>query len=198
MYLYGASGHAKVIREILLAQGQPVDGFIDDNQELHELVGLPVEHSAEGKSPVIVSIGNNAIRQKVVRQLLCDFGTAVHPSAVVSPSATIGEGTVVMPGALINAEAKIGKHSIINTGVSIDHECAVGDFVHISPHATLCGNVHVGDGSWICAGSTVIQGVTIGRWCTIAAGSVVKRNIPDGAMVAGNPARVLKISAISE
>lgn len=195
MYLYGASGHAKVIREILLAQGQSIAGFIDDNKETNDFMGLPVEHSTEDKSPVIVSIGNNAIRQKVVRQLHCDFGTAVHPSAVVSPSATIDEGTVVMPGALINAEAQIGKHSIINTGVSIDHECVVGDFVHISPHATLCGNVHVGDGSWICAGSTIIQGVSIGRWCTIAAGSVVKRNIPDGAIVAGNPARIIKISA---
>lgn len=198
MYLYGASGHAKVIKEILESNNEHVSGFIDDNQSLVELCNLPVLHNSENLSPIIISIGNNEIRREIATQLNTNFAKAIHQHAIVSPSASIDDGTVVMAGAVINAETKIGKHSIINTGASVDHECVIGDFVHISPHATLCGNVHVGEGSWVCAGSTIIQGVKIGKWCTIAAGSVVKKDIPDGAIVSGSPAKVLKIRTISE
>ena len=81
---------------------------------------------------------------------------------------------------------------IINTGASVDHECVIEDYAHISPHSTLCGNVHIGEGTWICAGATVIQGVKIGKWCVVAAGSIVKKDIPDGTIVAGSPAKILK------
>ena len=113
MYLYGASGHGKVIKDIVEANGQNVEAFIDDNPDISELSGKPVLHEENSLSPMIVSIGVNATRKKVVEKLKCTFETAVHPSAVVSPSAQIGEGTVVMPGALINVDSVVGKHCII-------------------------------------------------------------------------------------
>lgn len=192
MYLYGASGHAKVIMDILEANQIRIDGLIDDNPEINELLGYPVFHQCNDLSPLIISIGNNQIRRRIAEKLDVEFGTAIHPSAVVSPSAKIGEGTVVMPGAVINADAVIGKHCIINTGASVDHECIIGDYVHISPHATLCGNVHVGEGSWVAAGSVVLPGVKIGKWSVIGAGSVVAKDIPDGVLAVGNRCKVLK------
>ena len=192
MYLYGASGHAKVIMDILLANHIPVEGLIDDNPEINELMGYPVSHEWRGIFPLIISIGSNRIRKHISDRLDVEFGTAIHPSAVVSPFATVLEGTVVMQGAIIQSDAHIGRHCIINTGASVDHECEVGDFVHISPHATLCGNVHVGDGSWIAAGSVILPGVTIGRWSVIGAGSVVAKDIPDGVLAVGNRCEVLK------
>lgn len=192
MYLYGASGHAKVIIDILQAEGVVVEGLIDDNPNVTELLGFPVFHDAKGLSPVIVSIGINATRKKVVEKLSCAFGKAIHPSAVVSKFATIDEGTVVMQGAIIQSCASIGKHCIINTGASIDHECIIGDYVHISPHSTLCGNVQVGEGTWVGAGTTIIPGVKIGKWCVIGAGSVVSKNIPDGVLAVGNRCKVMK------
>lgn len=193
MYLYGASGHAKVIIDILKANGENIDGLIDDNPDLTELLGFPVYHRKENISPLIVSIGDNSIRKKIVGQLHAKYGVAIHPSAILSPYASIAEGTVVMQGAIIQSCAKIGKHCIINTGASIDHECQIADFVHISPHSTLCGNVHVGEGSWIGAGSTVIPGVKIGRWAVVGAGAVIIKDVPDKAVVAGVPAKVLRI-----
>ena len=193
MYLYGASGHGKVIKEILEAQGMIVDGFIDDNPEIDMLCGLPVFHTMEDKDDIIVSIGVNITRKKVAERLSCHFGKAVHPCAIVSPSAEICEGTVAMAGSIINAESVIGKHCIINTGASIDHECQLGDYVHISPHATLCGNVSVGEGTWIGAGTTIIQGVKIGRWCVVGAGSVVTKDIPDGYLAVGNRCKLIKL-----
>ena len=107
-------------------------------------------HDAAGLSPIIVSIGDNSIRKRIVERLSGHtFGNAIHPSAVVSDTAEIGEGTVVMPGTIINAYAKIGKHCVINTGAIVDHACVIGDFVNICPRSTLCGNLHVGNGSQV-------------------------------------------------
>ena len=75
----------------------------------------------------------------------------------------------------------------------MDHECIIDDFVHVSPHCTLCGNVHVGEGCWIGAGTTVIPGIQIGEKATVAAGSVVIKDVPANAVVAGVPAKVLRM-----
>ena len=192
MYLYGASGHAKVIIDILKARGIEIKALIDDNLDLESLCGYPVIHSAENCSPTIISIGNNAVRQKIANLLNCDFATAIHPSAIISPSAQIAEGSVVMQGAIVQAEAQIGKHCIINTGATVDHEWIIGDYAHISPNATLCGNVQVGEGTQIGAGSVVVPNVKIGKWSLICAGSVVTKDIPDYCIAAGNRCKVLK------
>lgn len=192
MYLYGASGHAKVIMDILKANGVEIEGLVDDNPDIIELLGYPVYHQRTDLSPMIVSIGNNAIRKHIVEKLPVEFGQAIHPTAIVSHTAIIGEGTVVMQGVIVQACTRIGKHCIINTGASVDHECIVEDFVHISPHATLCGNVHVGEGSWVAAGTVVLPGVKIGKWSVIGAGSVVSKDIPDGVLAVGNRCKVIK------
>ena len=196
MYLYGASGHAKVIIDTLIASGVKIEELFDDDLSINELMNIPVKHDWNRESPVIISIGNNLSRKQIAEKLQCSFGTAVHPSAVVSPSAIIGEGSVLMQSAIVQSCARIGRHCILNTGASIDHECVIEDYVHVSPQATLCGNVHVGEGAWIGAAAVVIPGVRIGKWSTIGAGSVVVSDIPDGAVAYGNPCRVKSIKPI--
>ena len=193
MYLYGASGHAKVIIDILKSQNKELIGLIDDNEAIKEIVGYPVSQSLPEGSSVIISIGDNKTRKKVVEKLSHNkFVTAVHSSAIVSEYSTIEKGTVVMQGAIIQSSCKIGKHCIINTGASVDHDCQIGDFVHISPQSILCGDVTIGEGTWIGAGSTIIEGVTIGKWCVIGAGSVVTKDIPDNRLAVGNRCRIIK------
>lgn len=186
MYLYGASGHAKVIIDLLESKGITVDGLIDDNPAIDSLLGYRVEHTFHGQSPLILSIGSNRIRKILDHRLQTAWGRAIHPAAIVSPRATVGEGSVIMAGAILQVDVMVGRHCIINTGTSVDHECEIGDYVHLSPHATLCGNVHVGEGTWIGAGATIIQGVKIGRWCTIGAGSVVTKDVPDATLYVSN------------
>lgn len=195
MYLYGASGHAKVIIDILRDRGIPVLGAFDKNPAIKAISGIPVlgtEIEQELDQPVIISIGDNSIRRRVAEKLNVVFGKAIHPSAIISPSAAIAEGTVVMQGAIIQADAKIGRHVIINTGAGIDHDCQIGDYAHVSPGAVLSGNVQVGEGTHIGAGAVVIPNLKIGKWCKIGAGAVVIRDIPDGVTVVGNPARIIK------
>lgn len=201
MYLFGASGHGKVIKDILQSNGVKVKAFVDDNMEVRECAGRPVLHNAVGLSPMIVSIGVNNVRRTVVEKLeslakanghTLDFATVIHPSAVVSPSAKISEGTVVMAGAIINADAIIGKHCIVNTGASIDHECVIGDYCHIAPGVNISGDTHVGEGTWVGVGSCVIQGIKIGKNCMIGAGSVVVCDIPDNVVAFGSPCKPVR------
>lgn len=192
VYLYGASGHAKVIMDILRANQKEVAGVVDDNVELQELNGFLVVHNARGLSPFIISIGNCKIRKMIAEKLQCEFAIAIHPSAIISPSAEIDNGSVVMQGAIVQAEAKIGKHCIINTKASIGHECVIDDYCHIAPGSTVTGNVHIGEGTWIGAGTTIIQGVHIGKNCFIGAGSVIVKDIPDNSKAYGVPCRIIE------
>ena len=194
-FLYGAGGHGMVIAEILEAAGAVVAGFYDPITSKTQVLDYPVFTSLEELNlPAgvqwIISVGTNEARKRIAAEHPFPFGTAVHPSAVVSQRASLGEGTVIMAGACINSCAVIGRHAIINTNASIDHECVLGDFVHISPGASLAGNVRVGEGTHIGTGASVIPGITIGNWCTIGAGAVVIRDVPDGATVVGVPGRV--------
>ena len=190
MILYGASGHAKVVIDILEANGEKIDFIVDDNPSLTELLGYEVRRNIGKYGEAIISIGSGEIRKNVVKGLEVDkYVTAVHPLAVVSPRATIDEGTVVMQGAIVQSCAKVGKHCIVNTGASVDHDCELGDYVHIAPHATVLGGVKIGEGSWIGAGAVIKQYVTIGKNCMIGAGSVVLKNVPDGITVIGVPGK---------
>lgn len=193
VYLYGASGHAKVVLDIVRKASMDVTFLIDDNPNVNNLDGLSVIHSAEDISPIIVTIGDCQKRKKIVQRLgQRDYVTVVHPTAIKADNVKLGDGTVVMAGVIMNPYVEVGNHSIINTGASLDHDVKVGDFVHIAPHCTLCGEVTVGDGTWVGAGTTVIQGIHIGRDCYIGAGSVVVQDIPDGTLCYGNPARIIK------
>ncbi|EFK35843.1 2,3,4,5-tetrahydropyridine-2,6-dicarboxylate N-acetyltransferase [Chryseobacterium gleum] len=194
MYLYGASGHGKVVAEVAEESGYNIEAFIDENLMKEKVLNYPVLNEIPPHDiDVVISIGNNKVRKRIVEQgELFNYVTLFHPKAIVSKRVKIGEGTIVMPGATINALVRIGKHCIINTNASIDHDCTLEDFVHISPNAALGGNVYVGEGTHIGIGASVIQGITIGKWCTIGAGAVIISDIPDGCTVVGNPGKIIK------
>ena len=200
MILYGASGHGKVIIEILEDIGITDIKVWDDADKGHVweyVVERPLPAGVPVPEQVIISIGVNATRKKVAERIgsFAQFGTAIHSGTHISKRAAIGVGTVVMAGAVINADCKVGKHCIVNTCASIDHDCVLNDYVHISPNATLSGDVHVGEGTHIGSGAAVIQGIRIGKWCTVGAGTVVIRDLPDYATAVGNPARIIKQNA---
>lgn len=198
LYLFGASGHAKVVLDILFSKNIKVDAIIDDNPQVSNLSNILVVNTKDFKvsseSHFIVAIGDNLIRKKIVEQNNYKFLSAAHLSATVSKFATIEEGTVVMPQAVINSNAKIGKHCIVNSRSVIEHDCILEDFVHISPNASLAGNVTVGEGTQIGIGASVIQGINIGKWVIIGAGAVIINDVPDNAVVVGNPGKIIKIN----
>lgn len=196
MILFGASGHSKVILDILIINGVKVDMIIDDQPKTKEILGVAVHKNTltDYNYDAVISIGNNRTRKLISDQYPFHYQTAIHPTAAISVFAEIGAGTVVMAQACVNADVEIGKHCIINTGAVVEHDCKIGDFVHISPNASLAGNVEVGEGAHIGIGASVIQGVSIGKWSIIGAGTVVIKEIPDFATVVGNPGKIIKIN----
>lgn len=196
MLLYGASGHAKVVRDCILAKGKTVNALFDDNTDLIKLDDTPVvgiyRADYESGLPVIVTVGDNLVRKKLVSRVKHTFGSAIHPSAIVSAYAKVGEGSVVMPGVIVNAATVVGKHCIINSSSTVEYECTLEDFVHISPNVTLCAGTSIGEGTHIGAGATIIPHKKIGKWCVIGAGSVITQDIPDYSMVVGVPGKIIK------
>lgn len=193
--LLGAGGHAKVILDILESCDLPVNGLYDDRL-VGERFGYPIKGrllETNGRTGYfLIALGDNAIRKKVAIKLELQFISLSDRSAIVSPTVRLGKGTVIMPGTVVNAGTVIGEHAIINTSASVDHDCVIEDFVHIAPNSTLCGNVQVGEGTLFGAGAVAIPGVKIGKNCTVGAGAVVVNDVPAGATVVGNPAKIIK------
>ena len=190
-YIYGASGHGKVILDILENLGLRIVGFIDDDPVKERFIGINVLriNAIDLKScQIIIGIGDNELRKRIAEKVIGTYIAAVHPTAVLSTRCNIGEGTVVMQQAVIQSGTTVGKHCIVNTRASIDHDCIIANYVHVSPGSTICGNVTIGDLTWVGAGAIIIPGVSIGKNVIIGAGAVVIRDIPDNVTVVGNPA----------
>ena len=205
--IVGAGGHGRVVLEIIQAAAQfrPA-GFIDADAGLAgtTIAGVPVLGSLNVLPRLlqqrkgfraVIAIGDNRIRRTYAAKVAAagiELVSAVHPSAIVSPSATVGRNVVIAAGAIIATEAVIGDSVLVNTGAIVDHECHVGDGVHICPGAKLSGRVTVGAGAFIGLGATVIQCLEIGAEAIVGAGAVVIHDVEPGATVVGVPARIIR------
>jgi len=203
LYIYGASGHGKVVIENALALDYHVNGLIDDNALLTDkcVLGIRVagtfewlaRRARQSKVVVALGIGDNTARCFVAercRRLEIPLITLIHPSATISPSATIGDGTVVMAQVAVNANAEIGYGVIVNSGAIVEHDCKVGDYVHLSPRSSIGGASMIGKMSWLGMGATIIQGISVGVGSVVGAGAVVISDLPDSVVAVGVPARI--------
>lgn len=175
-------------------------GFVDDTPQLRgtSVLGLevlgPVASLADvAHDAVIIAFGDNRVRRDLTERLLAageKFATAIHPTAIIAPSATIGEGTVICAGAMVGTRATIGRGAILNTRASVDHDSSLGDFAHVSAAGTVGAKTHIGEETLISLGASVISEMTVGARTIIGAGAVVVRPIPDDVVAFGVPARV--------
>lgn len=193
--VYGASGHGKVVADLLKKSKLPIH-IIDDAPKLKELLGEPIQKVCDFEFTIdtnlILAIGNNRVRQRLASSLGVNFVTLIHPTAILSDFISIGKGTVILAGAVVNPDTVIGNHCIVNTGAVVEHDCLIQDYVHLSPNVSLAGGITVGEGTQVGIGAVVIQGVKIGKWAIIGAGAVIIRDVPDYAVVVGNPGKIIK------
>lgn len=204
VFVYGASGHGKVVGDILLARHDPnFVGFVDDRNELQgtSVLGLPVlgngswlhKEAEKTRVAVALGVGDNAARQRVAEKCIAwgaELITLVHPGASVSGSARLGLGAVVMARAAINPDAKIGQGAIVNTGSVVEHDVDIGDFAHVAPNSAMGGASRLGTLSQLGIGAVVIHCVSVGASTIVGAGAVVVRDIPDKVVAFGVPARI--------
>jgi sugar O-acyltransferase (sialic acid O-acetyltransferase NeuD family) len=193
--LQGGGEHARVVLDALLSDEKNVVALFDPKYTGY-LMGVPqlgnYNPDFEKEATVVIAIGDNALRKKVVSLTTHDFNKVIHSSVIISKTVTVEEGSQLLQGAIIQAQSKIGRHVIINTGSQVDHDCVIGDYVHLAPGVVLCGTVEIGEGTLIGAGATILPGKKIGQWATVGAGAVVIEDIPDYAVVVGCPAKIIK------
>lgn len=176
LIIIGAGGHAKVVCENARINGYEIVGILDDLKEGifcgARIIGK-IDRCTEYKDDClfVVAIGDNVKREEICLRYDLNFITLIHPEAVVSKSARLGEGTVVMAGAVINADSMIGKHCIINSNATVEHDCSVGDFVHIAYGAVLSG------------GAKANKGITVGANAVVGIGAKAEFDILPGQAV---------------
>lgn len=196
--IIGASGHGKVIADIVIKSGDKVYGFLDDNPtQGPSFCGFPILGAVKNwlqyqDKSFVIAIGDAEVRERISKEIKAEFYTAIHPSAQISLLDTeIGKGTVIMANAVINSSAHIGKHCILNSASVVEHDSQIADFVHISVGAKLAGNVKIGKNSWVGIGASIKNGVSVCDNCTIGAGAVVVKNIKESGTYIGIPAEKL-------
>lgn len=203
VFLIGGGGHALVVFEAARLAGQEIVGFYDDcidGSILHRAAVhlgtfgnlLQQSQAAAPHAGGVLAIGNLELRRTLLQELDALYTTVVHPSAVVSPNASVGTGSFVAACAILGSNAHIGRHAIINTRAVIEHDCQLADNVHIGPAAVLGGGVKIGSDTLIGLNSCVKPNVQIGRNCIVGAGAVVVDQVPDGEVVVGVPARPIR------
>jgi sugar O-acyltransferase (sialic acid O-acetyltransferase NeuD family) len=132
------------------------------------------------------------LADKITHRFKLPFATLVHPSAHVSPLATLGQGVFVGANSVIGPGAQLAEHVFVNRGVTIGHDTRIGAFSRIQPGSNLGGLSLIGRGVTVAIGATLIERLVIGDHAFIGAGAVVTADVAADVLVVGIPAKFKK------
>jgi sugar O-acyltransferase (sialic acid O-acetyltransferase NeuD family) len=203
----GASGYGREVFQYVkdIAAHRPdirPKGMLDDDPSLRaelggeEIIGDTRTYPLQENDRFVISAGSPSVRHDLAERLAgrgATFITLVHPTAYVSPTARIGTGCVVSPFASVGSRAQLDDHILLVMYASVAHDCSVGSFCSFSPYSAVAGGSVVGRRVFFGGHALVTPMRHIGQDSKIAAGAVVYRDVPDGSLAAGNPAKVLPL-----
>lgn len=200
--LCGTGGFAREVAPLAVIQaGADNVQHIELEPVARELNGLPVVGLADAPADAAISIAiaDAAVRRRIDAEMTAagrSFVSIVAPTCVFRGPSQIGEGAILCDYVVITANVVIGRHFHANLFSYVAHDCVVGDFVTLAPRVCINGNTVIGDDVYVGTGAVLKQGtpdrpLRIGRGAVIGMGAVVTKDVPPGAVVVGNPARVM-------
>lgn len=174
-----------------------VKGFLDDNPRALDGGPAPWLGSITGYLPApnevfVCAIGQVAAKRRCVKEVRRRGGVftrVIHPTAVVSPTAVLGEGVILCPYSVVTARARLGDFVTVNLHSTVAHDAVVGDWSQLHCHVDVTGGVVIGEGVLVGSHASILPGVKIGPGAVVGAGAVVMRDVPAGTTVFGAPAR---------
>lgn len=204
--ILGAGAYGEVVSELAEDCGYTVKAYFDDDPDKQRTskAGVHVagtisnfmqNNDLDGMH-VAVAIGNNVLRSELLntaRSRGAYTPNLIHNSAVISKTARIGAGVLIQANAIVWAGATIEDNCIISAGAVVSHHAVLREGSFVSILGAVGAGVKVGPNAFIGMGATIIpEAKSIGRNVTVGAGSTVVRCVPDGVIVAGVPARLIK------
>ena len=206
--IIGASGHAKVIVDIIERQNiYKIFGFLDTYKQKgsrllnYEILGtendlnqIAIKNNITG---CFIAIGDNYTRKKMADKI-CElnskikFINAIHPTAVIGKNVKLGHGIAVMAGVIINSDSNIGNFCILNTKSLLEHDGKMEDYSSISSGVITGGNLWLKESSAICIGATVLENIVIEKDTVVGANSLVNKNVPSQVVTYGVPAKIIR------
>lgn len=200
--VYGSGGCGRGIVPLVRAQF-PEAGvvFVDDRAgegtcNGHEVLAFDAFAALEDKA-IAIAVASPAARQELAAKCTAagiEFFGVRAPQTVVMDEVEIGVGGLFSPWTTVTSNIRIGAHFHCNLYSYVEHDCVIGDFVTFAPAVRCNGNVTIGDGAYLGSNCVIRQGVTIGAGAVVGMGAVVVSDVPAGATVVGNPARILRQS----
>jgi len=195
-YIFGASGHAKVIHSIIKEKYQEIY-YIDVVKNENFILETEFFNAFQQylNSDIYLGIGDNKIRTKLYNKLISlgfSLPIAKSKQADIDSTAKIGTGVVVCSGTFVGPDTFIGNNVILNTHSSIDHDCVIGDNTHIAVGVNLCGGVSVGINCFFGVKSAATPLVKLGDNVQVRAGSVVYHNFDSDVLIGGIPAKIIR------
>ena len=175
-------------------------GFLDDNPNAldgydcdYKIVGTIKDWQPKDDEEFALAFGSPELKRKIVSILKskgASFASIIHPTAMLSEFAKVGEGLIMFPNSKISCNTTVGNFVTL-LATPIGHDTLVGDYTVISGGCNIVRNVKIGNDVFLAAGVCIAQDIVIGDGAYIGLGSVVLKDVPAGATVFGNPARVL-------
>jgi acetyltransferase-like isoleucine patch superfamily enzyme len=205
----GKGGGAQATQTILnlIRSGQPYSfaGYLNDRSLIGStllggsVVGtfadwLSLDNSVRFLAPLhkVGFMQQNCARIVSLNIPSARWATLIDPMAAVADNSTVGLGSYLVPFATVAVDSAVGAHCTVRAGTNVGNDVTVGDFVFLGANSMLCSGSKIEAGAHIAPGAMVGNDVRVGRFAVVGLGAVVTRDVPDYAVVVGNPARVLR------